>query len=178
MVAKRKCFCKLLFRQAKKASNVTDQFSCHCYTHFCKNKSRTLTMNSVMQITVSANKGMISQYTITLKMAARNFLPRCIDPIAIQQKSLGRASFLYIFIHEIRSSGVRASITTADIRKFYKMYQSIVRFRFFFRIAKRSIAFFNRIPIDSLKISASNPMHLGKGFLAAIFSVLAYIMLS
>ena len=62
-----------------------------------------------------------------------------IDLLAIQQKSLDRALFLYIFIHEIRSSGVRASITIVHIRKFYKMYQSIVRLRFFFRIAKRSI---------------------------------------
>ena len=44
-----------------------------------------------------------------------------IDLLAIQQKSLDRAFFLYIFIHEIRSSGVRASITIAHIRKFYKM---------------------------------------------------------
>ena len=44
-----------------------------------------------------------------------------IDLLAIQQKSLDRALFLYIFIHEIRSSGVRASITIMDIRKFYKV---------------------------------------------------------
>ena len=44
-----------------------------------------------------------------------------IDLLAIQQKSLDRALFLYIFIHEIRSSGVRASITIVLIRKFYKM---------------------------------------------------------
>ena len=44
-----------------------------------------------------------------------------IDLLAIQQKSLDRALFLYIFIHEIRSSGVRASITIVHIRKFYKM---------------------------------------------------------
>ena len=62
-----------------------------------------------------------------------------IDLLAIQQTSLDRALFLYIFIHEIRPSGVRASITIVHIRKFYKMWQSIVRLRFFFRIAKRSI---------------------------------------
>ena len=44
-----------------------------------------------------------------------------IDLLAIQQKSLDRALFLYIFIHEIRSSGVRASIIIVHIRKFYKM---------------------------------------------------------
>ena len=44
-----------------------------------------------------------------------------IDLLAIQQKSLDRALFLYIFIYEIRPSGVRASITIVHIRKFYKM---------------------------------------------------------
>ena len=44
-----------------------------------------------------------------------------MDLLAIQQKSLDRALFLYIFIHEIRSSGVRASITIVHIQKFYKM---------------------------------------------------------
>ena len=48
-------------------------------------------------------------------------LQESIDLLAIQQKSLDRALFLYIFIHEIRSSGVRASITIVHIRKFYKM---------------------------------------------------------
>ena len=43
-----------------------------------------------------------------------------IDLLAIQQKSWDRASFLYIFICEVRSSGVRASVTTVHIRKFYK----------------------------------------------------------
>ena len=59
-----------------------------------------------------------------------------IDLLAIQQKSLEQALFLYIFIREVRSSGVRASITIVHIRKFYKVNQSIVRLRFFFRIAK------------------------------------------
>ena len=53
------------------------------------------------------------QYTNTLKMATRNFLPRCI-------------------------------------------------------------AFYDRIPIDSLKISTSNAMHLGKKFLGAIFGAIVY----
>ena len=44
-----------------------------------------------------------------------------IDLLAIQEKSLDRALFLYIFIREVRSSGVRASITIVHIRKFYKM---------------------------------------------------------
>ena len=33
-------------------------------------------------------------------------------------------------------------------------------------------AFYNRIPMDSLKISASNIRHLGKKFLSAIFSII------
>ena len=44
-----------------------------------------------------------------------------IDLLAIQQKSLDRALSLYIFVHEIRSSGVRVSIAIVQIRKFYKM---------------------------------------------------------
>ena len=44
-----------------------------------------------------------------------------IDLLAIQQKSLDRALFLYIFIHAIRSSGVRASFTIVDIRNFYQL---------------------------------------------------------
>ena len=44
-----------------------------------------------------------------------------IDLLAIQQKSLDRALFLYIFIRKVRSNGVRASITIVHIRKFYKM---------------------------------------------------------
>ena len=38
----------------------------------------------------------------------------------------------------------------------------------------RCFAFYNRIPIDSLTIPDSNAMHLGKMFLAAIFSVIVY----
>ena len=56
------------------------------------------------------------------------------------QKSLDRASFLYNFIREARSSGVRGSITIIHIRKFFNLRHNIVRFRFFSRIAKRSIA--------------------------------------
>ena len=36
----------------------------------------------------------------------------------------------------------------------------------------RSIAFFNRIPIESLRIRNENAMHLSKKFLVAIFSVM------
>ena len=44
-----------------------------------------------------------------------------IDLLAILQKRLDRALFLYIFIRKVRSSGVRGSITIVHIRKFYKM---------------------------------------------------------
>ena len=36
----------------------------------------------------------------------------------------------------------------------------------------RCIAFFNRITIESLKIHRSNAVHLGKKFVAAIFSAI------
>ena len=44
-----------------------------------------------------------------------------IDLLAIQQMSLDRALFLYIFIRKVRLNGVRTSITIVDFRKFYKM---------------------------------------------------------
>ena len=44
-----------------------------------------------------------------------------IGLLAILRKSLDRALFLDIFIHEVRLSGVRASISIAHIRKFYKL---------------------------------------------------------
>ena len=62
-----------------------------------------------------------------------------MDLLAILQKSLDRALFLYNFIREVRLSGVRGSINIMEIRKFVKLHYSIVRFRFFPRIAKRSI---------------------------------------
>ena len=43
-----------------------------------------------------------------------------IDLLAILQKSLDRAIFLYIFIHVVRVSDVRASIGIVHIRKFYE----------------------------------------------------------
>ena len=44
-----------------------------------------------------------------------------IDLLAIQQRSLDRAFFSYIFMGEVRLSGVRTSITIVHIRKFFKM---------------------------------------------------------
>ena len=51
-----------------------------------------------------------------------------IDLFAILRESLDRALFLYIFIRGARSRGVRTSASIMHIRKFYKMYQDIVRF--------------------------------------------------
>ena len=62
-----------------------------------------------------------------------------IDLLAILQKSMDRALFLYNFIREARSIGVRASTTIVHIRNFFKMRRNIVRFIFFPRIAKRFI---------------------------------------
>ena len=47
--------------------------------------------------------------------------PCKIDLLAILRKSLDRAIFLYNFIHDVRSSGARASIAILHIRKFYKL---------------------------------------------------------
>ena len=44
-----------------------------------------------------------------------------IDLLAILRKRMDRALFLYFFIHEVRLSGVRASISIVHIRKFYKL---------------------------------------------------------
>ena len=63
-----------------------------------------------------------------------------IDLLAILQKRLDRSSFLYILIRDIRSSGVRASISIVQIRKLDKnvaKYRSIL---ILVRIAKRSIS--------------------------------------
>ena len=46
---------------------------------------------------------------------------KTIDLLAILKKSLNRALFLYGFIHEVRLSDVRASISIAQIQKFYKI---------------------------------------------------------
>ena len=66
-------------------------------------------------------------------------------PFSYSTKSLDRALFLYNFIREVRSSGVRGSITIMQIRKFFKVHHNIVRFRFFFRIAKRSIDYYQEV---------------------------------
>ena len=72
-------------------------------------------------------------------MVVFSFFLEGINFLAILQKSLDRALFLYSFIRKVRSSGVRGSITIMHIRKFFRLHHNIVRFRFFPRIAKRSI---------------------------------------
>ena len=62
---------------------------------------------------------MSENFTPTFSRQFKDFEP--IDLLAILQKSLDRAMFLYNFIHEVRLSGVRASIAIVHIRKFYKM---------------------------------------------------------
>ena len=47
--------------------------------------------------------------------------PQAIDLLAILHKRLDRALFLYIFIRDVRSSSVIASISIVQIRKFDKM---------------------------------------------------------
>ena len=54
-------------------------------------------------------------------MFASNNKDNRIDLLAMLQKSLDRALYLYIFIYEVRLSGVKASISIVHIRKFYKM---------------------------------------------------------
>ena len=51
-----------------------------------------------------------------------------IEHLAILQKSLDQALFLYNFMLDVRSNGVRASITIVHILEFYEMQQNIVRF--------------------------------------------------
>ena len=57
--------------------------------------------------------------------------PAYKDLLATLQKSLDRTLFLYNFICQVRSSGVRGFITIMHIRKFFKLHNNIVRFRFF-----------------------------------------------
>ena len=55
------------------------------------------------------------------KVRSLDRLARQIELLAILQKSLDRAIFLYNFIREVRLSGVRASIAIVHIRKFYRI---------------------------------------------------------
>ena len=52
------------------------------------------------------------------KSLQRSMLNR---PFSYSAKEPGSSVVLYTFIHEIRSSGVRASITVVHVRKFYQM---------------------------------------------------------
>ena len=59
--------------------------------------------------------------------------------LAINAKESGLSNDLCSTEREVRLSGVKCSIILVHIRKSYKMFQTIVRFRFLFRIAKRCI---------------------------------------
>ena len=95
-----------------------------------------------------------------------------IDLLAILQKSLDQALFLYSFIREVLSNGVRASITIMDMQKFFKMHQNFICFRFFFRIAKRSTVFSQLLVIKSLNISSyADPWHFPEYLIHMIFHI-------
>ena len=97
-------------------------------------------MNLKLKVFVEGNRSLVEApwqpFTRTNRSPQSPFL---IDLLAILQMSLDRALFLYNFIREVRSSGVRGSNAIMHIRKFFKLHHNIVRFRFFPRIAKRSI---------------------------------------
>ena len=57
-------------------------------------------------------------------------------------------------IREVRLSIVKCSFILARIRKSYKMFQTIVLFRFLFRIAKRSVVIIFQC---SEKVKGDNP---------------------
>ena len=62
-------------------------------------------------------------------------------PISYSTKEPGSSVIFIHFTHEVRSSGIRASILFVHIRKFYKMPQNVVWFRLIIliRISKSSI---------------------------------------
>ena len=72
---------------------------------------------------ISIQKDLESSYgeIMQMSMLVSNDFAFQIDLLAILQKILDRALFLYNFIRELRSSGVRSSITIVHIRKFYRM---------------------------------------------------------
>ena len=73
--------------------------------------------NSVRFLLVSTKFGM-NHGRKCLNMSFQDQLR--IDLLAILQKSLDRAIFLYILMRKVRLNGVGASITIVHIRKFYK----------------------------------------------------------
>ena len=97
-----------------------------------------------------------------------HFFRESIDLLAILRKSLDRAEFLHIFMREVRLSGVRASIAVAHIRKFFKMYENIVRFRFSFR--KHRFQIFKRVGVKF------NEVFLSAEWLQIKFSYFAIIL--
>ena len=77
-----------------------------------------------------------------------------------------------MFIREVRSSGVRASITIVHIRKFYKILQNIIRFRFFSGQQKGLLYQLTYNPRSKIRIKLIYPeinhLSLGRKFAAAV----------
>ena len=67
------------------------------------------------------DKNFMDNLVSNLEAKLQANLVQRIDLLAILQKSLDRAIFLYNFIRKVRLSGVRASIAIVHIRKFYKI---------------------------------------------------------
>ena len=61
-------------------------------------------------------------------------------PFSYSPKEPGSSVIFIHFIQDVGLSGARASITIVLVRKYFKVHQNIIRFRFFLRVAKRSIA--------------------------------------
>ena len=78
---------------------------------YCKNHNDSNNNNISLSVHQFINSSLVPRAAIVLTF----------DLLTILEKSLDRALFLYTFIHEIRSSGVRAFITIVHIRKFYKI---------------------------------------------------------
>ena len=88
-----------------------------------QNVGRPCTIIIFLIMSVGGNKtwGLLNKKSVVYEDADSRPIFCPIDLLAIIQKSLDRATFLYNFIREIRLSGVRASIAILHIRKFYKM---------------------------------------------------------
>ena len=63
-----------------------------------------------------------------------------IRPFSYSRKKPGSSVIFIYFMQDVRSSAVRPSIAIVRIRKFFKLHQNIVRFRFLLRVAERSIS--------------------------------------
>ena len=90
-------------------------------------------LQATLPLTQPGRANLSLNFSIFVENSLRQILQRRIDLLA------GSSLILLYFIHKVRSRGIRAPIAIVHIRKFFKMYENIVRFRFFFRIARRSL---------------------------------------